>query len=114
MASNGVPGCRLNPLCKAISPATGIPMIHAVLTKPGSKVMFKNELMLAYGTACLENDLYQRYHSGTTHKRKFRVQWIIGEKLLTSEHGAMFFKDQQPVSLEIPPPTLPNVATQDA
>ena len=35
MASNGVPGSRLNPLCKALLPATGIPKIHAVLTKPG-------------------------------------------------------------------------------
>eukprot|EP00731_Ephydatia_muelleri_P010818 Em0005g1404a len=47
-------------------------------------------------------------------KRKFRVQWTIGEKLWTAGHGAAFFKDQQPVSLVIPPPPLPNVATQNA
>lgn len=51
MASSGVPGSRLNPPRKAILSATGIPAIHAVVTKPGSKVPFKNELMLAYGTA---------------------------------------------------------------
>ena len=33
---------------------------------------------------------------------------------MTSEHGAAFFKVQQPVSLVIPPPPHPNVATQDA
>ena len=47
-------------------------------------------------------------------KRKFRVQWTIGDKLWTAGHGAAFFKDQQPVSLVIPPPPLPNVATQNA
>ena len=46
--------------------------------------------------------------------RKFRVQWTIEEKLLTSEHRAVFFKDQQPVSLVISPPPVPNVATQNA
>ena len=51
MTSNGVPGSRLNLPCKAISSTTGISMIHAIVTKPGSKVSFKIEPMLGYGTA---------------------------------------------------------------
>ena len=47
-------------------------------------------------------------------KQKFIVQWTIGDKLLTSVHGTAFSKDQQPVSLVIPPLPLPNVATSDA
>lgn len=49
MGSNG----RLNLPCKVVSPATGIPTIHTVVT-------------LTHG----ENDLYQRYPSGTTCKIK--------------------------------------------
>ena len=59
MASNGVPGSRLNPPRKAVAPATGIPMIHVVVRKLGSNVPFKNELMLVYGAAWK-----------TTHKTK--------------------------------------------
>eukprot|EP00731_Ephydatia_muelleri_P024414 Em0016g685a len=46
MASNGVPGSRLKPPRNAVSSATGFPTIHAVVAKPGSKLPFKNELML--------------------------------------------------------------------
>ena len=107
MASNGVPGSRLKPLPKAVSSATGIPTIHAVVTKPGSKVPFKNELMLAYGTAWKTTRIKGTVVAQPT-KRKFRVQWTIGEKNFTSEHGAAFFKDQQPVSLVTPTPPRPN------
>ena len=44
---------RLNLPCKAVSPATGIPTIHTIVT-------------LTHG----ENDSYQRYPSGTTYKMK--------------------------------------------
>ena len=81
--------------------------IHAVVTKPGSKVPFKNELMLAYGTAWKTTRIKGTVVAQPT-KRKFRVQWTIGEKNFTSEHGAAFFKDQQPVSLVTPTPPRPN------
>jgi hypothetical protein len=112
MASNGVPGSRFKPPRKAVSSATGFSTNHAVVAKPGSKVPFKNELMLVYGTAWKTTRIKGTVVAQPT-KRKFRVQWTIGEKDLTSEHGAVFFKDQQPVSLVTPPLPLPNVATQD-
>ena len=70
--------------------------------------------MLAYGTAWKTTHIKGAVVAQPTI-RKVRVQWTIGDKLLTSEHGAAFFKDQQPIILVIPPPPLPNVATpQDA
>ena len=97
MASNGVPGSGLKPPCKAVSSATGIPTIHAVVRKPGSKV-----LMLVYGTAWKTTRIKGTVVVQPT-KRMFTVRWTIGERYFTSEHGAVFFKDQQPVSLVTPP-----------
>ena len=74
LASNGVPESRLNQPRKAVSPATGIPTIHAVLTKLGLKVPFKNELMLAYGTAWKMTDIKGTVVAQPT-KRKCRVHY---------------------------------------
>ena len=110
---HGVKWCRLKPPRKAVSSVTGFPTIHTIVAKLGSKVPFKNELMLAYGTAWKTTRIKGTVVAQPTI-RKFRIQWTIGEKDFTSEHGAAFFKDQQPVSFVTPPLPLPNVATQDA
>ena len=75
MASNGVPGSRLNSPRKAVAPATGIRTIHAVVTKPGSNVSFKARVR--------KTTHIKGTHSGTTFKTKVQssVDYYIGDKI---------------------------------
>lgn len=55
----------------------------------------------------------QRYLSSTTTKWQFKVQMDNWGRYCSSEHGATFFNDKQPVNLVIATPPLPNIPTQD-
>ena len=89
MASLVVPGSRLHPPRITMTAVTTAPKLHDEVAKPGSKLPFKNELMIAYCTTWKATEIKGKVIAHPT-KRQLRIQWTIGEKPYVSEHGMAF------------------------